>query len=128
MVRIFTFKGKTAEELQKMSLEEFARILPARQRRVLLKRGLTDEEKKFIETLRKSNGKFVRTQCREMIILPEMVGAKIGVHNGKEWVTVDITPEMVGHRLGEFALTRKKVSHSAPGIGATKSSKFIPLK
>lgn len=128
MVRIFTFKGKTAEELQKMSLEEFARILPARQRRVLLKRGLTDEEKKFIETLRKNHGKFVRTQCREMIILPEMVGAKIGVHNGKEWVTVDINPEMVGHRLGEFALTRKKVSHSAPGIGATKSSKFIPLK
>jgi len=63
-----------------------------------------------------------------MVILPEMVGAKIGVYNGKEFVPVVIKPEMIGHRLGEFALTCKKVEHSAPGVSATRGSKHIPLK
>jgi len=126
MVKIFLFKGRTIEELQKMSLEEFSKLLPSRQRRVLL-RGLSKEEKKFLERLRKSN-KPVRTHLREIVIIPEMVFKKVLVHNGNTWVGVDIKPEMVGHRLGEFALTRKKVVHSAPGVGATKASKFMPLK
>jgi small subunit ribosomal protein S19 len=63
-----------------------------------------------------------------MVIIPEMVGVKIGIHNGKEYVSVDIKPEMLGHRLGEFAMTRKPVKHSSPGFGATRSSKFVPLK
>ena len=63
-----------------------------------------------------------------MIILPEMVGVKIGVYNGKEYTPVEVKPEMIGHRLGEFALTRKPVKHSSPGFGATRSSKFVPLK
>jgi small subunit ribosomal protein S19 len=126
MPKIFMFKGKTIEELQKMSLEDFAKLLPARQRRALL-RGFDDKEKKFLEKLRKS-GKPVRTHIREMVIIPEMVFKKVLIHNGNTWVGVDIKPEMVGHRLGEFALTRHKVMHSAPGVGATKASKFLPLK
>jgi small subunit ribosomal protein S19 len=126
MARIFLLKGKTAEELQKMSLEDFAKLIPSRSRRNLL-RGFDDDEKKFLEKLRTSE-KPVRTHMREMVIIPEMLSKKILVHNGKEWVSVDIKPEMLGHRIGEFALTRKRVQHSAPGVGATKSSKFLPLK
>ena len=110
----------------KLSLENFAKLLPSRQRRSLM-RGLTDQEKKLLERLRKGK-KLVRTHVRDMIILPEMVGKKILIHNGKEWITMDIKEEMLGHRLGEFALTRKRVGHSAPGVGATRSSKFMPLK
>lgn len=126
MVKKFLFKGKSIEELQKMSLEQFAKLLPSRQRRTLL-RGLKPEQKKILERLRKAE-KPVRTHLRDMIIIPEMVGKIVMVHNGKEWLRVDIKEEMVGHRLGEFALTRKRVQHSAPGVGATKSSKFLPLK
>lgn len=124
--RVFTYKGKTLEELQKMPLEDFAKLLPSRQRRSL-KRGLTVQEKKLLERLRKKE-KPVKTHVRDMIVLPEMVGKRVLVHSGKEWVSVDIRPEMLGHRLGEFALTRKRVLHSAPGVGATRSSKFLPLK
>jgi len=126
MAKIFTLKGRTIEDLQKMNLEEFAKILPARQRRTLL-RGLSNKHKKLLDKLRKSD-KPVRTHIRTMIILPEMVDKKVMVHNGKDWIQVIIRPEMVGRRLGEFTLTRKRVVHSAPGVGATRSSKFMPLK
>jgi small subunit ribosomal protein S19 len=128
MAKVFTFRGKTAEELQKLSLEEFAKMVPSRQRRALLKRGFTEDEKKVFRKFRKTRDKFIKTQTRDIIIVPEMIGLKFGVHNGKEYVTVDIKPEMVGHRLGEFSQTRRRVMHSAPGVGATKSSKFVPLK
>lgn len=126
MPKIFTLKGRSVEEVQKMSLEEFAKILPSRQRRTLL-RGFTPAEKKLIENLRKAE-KPCRTHCRNIVIIPEMIGKTLMVHNGKEWMRIDIRAEMLGHRLGEFAMTRKRVMHSAPGIGATKSSKFLPMK
>ncbi len=126
MAKIFSYRGKSIEELQKMSLEEFAKLLPSRQRRSMM-RGFTDQQKRFLERLRKTN-KPLKTHCREMIIIPEMVGRKIMVYSGKEWKPVDMRPEMIGHRLGEFSMTRGRVQHSAPGIGATKSSKFMPLK
>jgi len=126
MARIFTYKGKTIEDLKKMSLEEFVKLIPSRERRSLL-RGLSEKEKKFLERLRKSD-KPVRTHLRQMIIIPEMIDKRVLLYNGKEWVLIIIKPEMVGHRLGEFALTRKKVLHSAPGVGATRASKFLPLK
>src|SRR4030042_1296978 len=123
----FEMKGKSLEEIKKMGLEEFGRIIPSRHRRAI-KRGFTEKEKKLLEKIRKDPAKFHRTRCREMVIIPEMVGIKMGVHNGKEYVIVEIKPEMLGHRLGEFAMTRKVVKHSAPGFGATRSSKFVPLK
>jgi small subunit ribosomal protein S19 len=126
MARVFTYKGKTSEELQNMSLEEFARLVPSRQRRSLL-RGMNDKQKKFLERLRKSD-KPLRTHLRNLIIIPEMIGKRILIHSGKDWQAVDVKVEMLGKRLGEFVLTRKRVSHSSPGVGATKSSKFLPLK
>jgi len=127
MARLFTYKGFTLEQLKEMSLEQFSKLLPSRERRTLL-RGLSEGQKKLLEKIRKEPEKFHRTHERDMIILPEMVGVKLGVHNGKEYVPVTITPVMIGHRLGEFALTRKRVKHSAPGVGATRASKHIPLK
>jgi small subunit ribosomal protein S19 len=127
MAKQYTFHGKSIEELKEMNLEEFSHLLKSRQRRVL-KRGLTEKQKKMLENIRKNPKKFHRTRSREMLILPEMVGIKIGVHNGKDYVSFDIRPEMIGHRLGEFAPTRKGVKHSSPGFGATRSSKFVPLK
>jgi small subunit ribosomal protein S19 len=123
----FMFRGKSFEEVKEMNLEEFSLLLKSRQRRAL-KRGLPEKQKKLLEKIRANPRKFHRTMCREMIILPEMVGVKIGVHSGKEYVPLEIKPEMLGHRLGEFVMTRKGVRHSAPGFGATRSSKFVPLK
>jgi len=127
----FRLRGYTLEELQQMSLSELAEILNARARRTL-KRGLSPENKKLLEKIRKYKklgiNKVIRTHRRDMLILPEMVGMKIAVHNGKEFVEVTITPEMIGHYLGEFAMTNKIVKHSSPGKGATRSSKFLPLK
>lgn len=126
-IQEFGFRGKGLEELQKMSLEDFSKLLTSRDRRAL-KRGLTEEQKKLLMNIRKKPTKFHKTHVRDMVILPEMVGIKIGIYSGKEFVSVDIKPEMLGHRLGEFVMTRKKVAHSSPGFGATKSSKFVPLK
>lgn len=130
MPRKFTYRGYTLEELQKMPRDKFMELLPARQRRTL-RRGFTQRQKKLLMKIKKvRKGKNVRlkTHCRDMVVLPEMVGLTIEVHNGKEFTKVDIKPEMIGHYLSEFAPTRKRVRHGAPGMGATRSSLYIPLK
>ncbi len=129
MAKKFTYRGLPVEELENMSLEEFSKLLPSRHRRSL-KHGLTRGQKLLLEKIRRFRGKdkLIRTHARNMIILPEMVGTKLGVHNGREFAVVNVTEQMIGHYLGEFALTRKRVQHSAPGLGATRSSKFVPLK
>jgi small subunit ribosomal protein S19 len=81
---------------------------------------------KDIEKVEK--GEPIRTHCRNMIILPNFVGHHLEVYNGNEFHRVNIEPDMIGHYLGEFALTRKKVKHTGPGVGATRGSKFMPLK
>lgn len=123
----FSFRGKEWNEMKDMERSEFIKLLPSRQRRSL-DRGLTETQKKLLKNIEANRKKFHRTKSRDLIILPEMVGVKIGVHNGKEYVTVEVKQEMLGHRLGEYAQTRRIVKHSAPGFGATKSSKFVPLK
>ena len=70
----------------------------------------------------------IKTHVREMILLPEMIGVTFEIHTGKEWKPVEVMPEMVGHYIGEFALTRKPVNHGSAGIGATRGSKYVPLK
>ena len=70
----------------------------------------------------------VKTHLRNMIIVPEMIGSVVGVHNGKVFTSVEVKADMVGHYLGEFSISYKPVRHGRPGIGATSSSKFIPLK
>ena len=130
----FHYRGFTLEELRKMNMDQFIQLIPARARRSL-KRGLPPRQKKLLERLRrayraKKRGKdlITRTHVRDMIIFPEMVGLKIGVYNGHKFEIVDVKPEMISHYLGEFSLTRKHVSHGSPGIGATRSSKYVPLK
>ena len=126
MKKEFVFRGKRVEELVKLSIKEFASLLESRKRRSLL-RGLTEQHKILLEKVKKQD-KNIRTHCRDMIILPEMININIRVHNGKEFVMFKIMPEMIGHFLGEFVLTRKKVAHHAPGIGATRSSASMSVK
>ena len=122
----FAYHGKNLEELKALSLDDFAALAPSRIRRSL-KRGFTEQQKILIDNLR--NGvNDLKTHCRDMVIIPEMIGKTVRVYNGKEFVQVNIEMEMVGHFLGEFALTRKRISHSAPGIGATKSSSSLSVK
>jgi small subunit ribosomal protein S19 len=128
----FRYRGKSLEELLSMSLDEFVQLLPARERRSLM-RGLTPTQRKLlnkIRTLRKAGKSdvMIKTHVRDMIILPEMVGLTIAVYNGKEYVPVRVTPEMIGHRLGEFSHTTKLVHHGEPGLKASKSSLHIAAK
>jgi len=127
----FTFRGKEIEELKQMSIEEFIKLLPARQRRSI-KRGFTEPQKIFLKKVKKANEgksqKNIKTHLRDMIILPEMVGLTLYIHNGREFSPINIIQEMLGHFLGEFAQTRKSVEHSAPGVGATKSSAAVSVK
>jgi small subunit ribosomal protein S19 len=122
----FTYRGKKLDELKKLSIKEFAQLVKANPRRTLI-RGLTEQQKIFLEKIRKGEKK-LKTHCRDMVILPEMVNKTIMIHNGKAFVAILIKPEMLGHRLGEFALTRKSISHSAPGVGATRSSASVSVK
>ena len=128
----FTYRGKALEELSSMSFEEFLKLLPARQRRSI-SRGFSKRHKNLIENIRGTarSGKekqVIRTHCRDFIVLPEMVGLEMEVYSGQEFQKFEVQPEMIGHYIGEFVQTRQKVSHSAPGVGATKSSKYVPLK
>ena len=124
----FSYHGLGLEELQKLTIEEFLPFLPSRLRRTL-KRGLTVKQEKLLKDIEKAKtGEVIRTHCRDMVILPSFVGHIIHIHNGKEFQRVDIQPDMIGHYLGEFALTRQKVKHTGPGVGATRSSKYMPLK
>jgi len=115
--KIFTYRGKTLEELQELSIKDLSELLPSRQRRKI-KRGFSDGEKSFIEKIAKKNN--VKTHLRNMIILPQMVGKTILIHTGKEFQAVTIQEESIGSYFGELALSRKKTGHSSPGVGATK--------
>jgi len=125
VTKTYSYRGYTLEELQKMDMNTLASIMPSRIRRKI-KRGFSDDEENLLRKVKEKNN--VRTHLRDMIILPSMVGRTVKIHNGKEFVSVEIQPEMIGHYLGEFALTRREVKHGSAGLGATRSSKFIPLK
>ena len=122
----FTYHGFRLEELQGMGISELLPVMPARPRRKIT-RGLTRGEENFLARIRAGDDK-IRTHLRDMIIMPEMIGKEIEIYNGKEFLKVEIQPEALFHYLGEFALTRRKVSHGSAGIGATRSSKYVPLK
>lgn len=134
MPKEFTYRGYALEQLQSLSMDEFIRLLPSRHRRSL-QRGLTIEQQNFLRNIRdakaamdKGQSVIVKTHARDMIILPEMVGVTILLHSGKEFVTVEVAPQMIGHYLGEYAVTNKPVRHGQPGIGASRSSMYVPLK
>ena len=122
----YTFRGKTVSQLQELGMDEFAELLPSKERRTL-KRGYSDGRKQVVQQLRDGKDS-VRTHYRDLIIFPDMVGKNLEVYNGKTFVAFEVQPEMIGHRFGEFAPTRSRVSHGSAGVGATRSSKFVPLK
>ncbi len=130
----FTYRGFNMEQLSAMPLwpegeeDDFiVGLLPSRVRRSL-GRGLSLENEHFIERVARSSTNTIRTHRRDVPILPQFVGRRIAIHNGQHFVEIDIKPEMIGHYLGEFAVTRRGVTHSGPGVGATRSSKHVPLK
>ena len=134
MPKEFMYRGHVLSSLLEMSMDEFINLLPSRQRRSL-QRGLTPEQRILLEKMREAQEAIkkgeevtIKTHVRDLVILPEMVGVKILVHNGKEFLPVAIKPEMIGHYLGEFAITNKPVRHGTPGIGASRSSMYVPLK
>ncbi|OBZ87486.1 40S ribosomal protein S15 [Choanephora cucurbitarum] len=133
--RKFTYRGIDLEQLLDLSSEQFMDLVHCRARR-RFQRGLKRKPMGLIKKLRaaKKNApsgekpEVVKTHLRNMIIVPEMIGSVIGIYNGKTFNQVEIKPEMTGHYLGEFSITYKPVKHGRPGIGATHSSKFVPLK
>lgn len=135
MVREFKFKGYSPEQLQTLSIEALIPLLNARQRRSLDKRVSTymsDAKRKLREEIKLARENKLKselkTHVRDMIILPDMIGLNIKVHNGKEFALVNIRPEMTGHYLGEYAITNRRVQHGAPGVGSSRSSLYVPLK
>ncbi len=144
----FRYRGKTLEELLNMPMDQLLQLLPARARRSLLREsdskvqmrrlemGIKDSPRmkllrkvmKARELLAQGKNVVIKTHVRDMIILPVMVGLTIAVYNGKEFVPVKITPEMIGHYLGEFAPTTRKVEHGEPGLKATRSTLFVAMK
>ncbi len=122
------YRGKTVEELKKMDTREFAKLLKSRPRRAVLRNFNVIEEFVKRSDIKISRGKQVKTHDRSLVIVPALIGMTIGVHNGKEFTQIKVNEEMLGHRLGEFAGTRKHVKHGSAGVGATKSSASLSVK
>ena len=131
MVKEFTYRGLSQKELEKLPLDKLLELFPARIRRSLT-RGINDNKRKLIGEIKATKeGKSktpINTHLRDLIILPFMIGTTVNVYSGKEFVPVTITSEMVSHYLGEYVITNKRVSHGAPGVGASRSSLYVPLK
>jgi len=122
----FTYHGFKMDDLKKMGMNELVPLMPARVRRKI-NRGLTRGEENLLSRFRSGDTR-IRTHLRDMIVMPEMVGREVEIYNGKEYIKVEIQPEAVFHYLGEFSPTRRRVAHGSAGIGATRSSKYVPLK
>ena len=128
MAREFTFRGKTEEELKSLDTREFAKLLKSRQRRAVLRQFQVIEEFILRCNKKQAKNKVIKTHLRDLVVVPGMLGKVIQVYNGQKYVPVRIIAEMLGHRLGEFSVTRTKVQHGAPGIGATRSSAAMSVK
>ena len=128
MVKEFTYRGISKEELDNISNEKLFKLFTARVRRSLT-RGINDDKRKLMEEMKDENNKNpIKTHLRDVIILPYMIGKTVQVFSGKEFVPIIITIQMVGHYLGEYVITNKRVNHGAPGVGASRSSLYVPLK
>lgn len=130
MARVYTFRGKSIDEIRKLNSEKFSEMLTSRQRRAIKRMGHEYKEliEKVNEHIKEKSDKIIKTHIREAVILPSWVGLRFGIYNGKEFKDMVITEEMLGHRLGEFSFSTKRVLHSAPGIRATRGSKFLEVK
>jgi len=128
MVKEFTYHGLSKEELANIPNEKLFKLFTARVRRSLT-RGINDDKRKLMEEMKDKNNKNpIKTHLRDVIILPYMIGKTVHIFSGKEFVPITITLQMVGHYLGEYVITNKRVNHGAPGVGASRSSLYVPLK
>ena len=131
MVREFTYRGLSQKELEELPLDKMLKLFPSRARRSLT-RGINDGKRKLIEEMKAAKAGTLKnpinTHLRDVLILPAMVGVTLNVFSGKGFKPVTITTEMIGHYLGEYVITNKRVSHGAPGVGASRSSLYVPLK
>ena len=131
MVKKFTYRGLSQKELEGLTLDKLLQVFPARARRSLT-RGINDNKRKLIAEMKATKAGTLKnpinTHLRDVLILPNMVGVTLNVYSGKEFRPVTITTEMIGHYLGEYVITNKRVSHGAPGVGASRSSLYVPLK
>lgn len=124
----FTYRGKTLGELKDLDIREFAKLLRSNEKRTVLRQS--DELQDFVNRSVKkiAKKKAIKTHKRHLVIVPKMVGMRIGIYNGKTFVQLDVEKEMLGHRLGEFSVTRNKVKHGSAGVGATRSSASRSVK
>ncbi|KAG0439405.1 40S ribosomal protein S15-3 [Dictyocoela muelleri] len=136
----FQFRGVELEDLLKMPLSQFKHLLNSSLRR-RINRGLTQTEVDLIKKCQevqslKNKSSFtaddelpeIKTMIRSLPILPVMIGLTIKVYNGSTYQPLEVKPEMIGHRLQDYVVTKNVCKHGAPGVGATASSKFVPLK
>ena len=131
MVKEFTYRGLSQKELESLPIDKILQLFPARARRSLT-RGINDNKRKLLGEIKATKAGTLKnpinTHLRDVLILPNMVAVTVNVYSGKEFRPVTITTEMVGHYLGEYVITNKRVSHGAPGVGASRSSLYVPLK
>jgi small subunit ribosomal protein S19 len=132
MVKKDLFRGMEEGKFEGMGMDEFMQYLTSRERRTLKRLNQNPRLKQFMEDVRKvkkeTPQKMIKTHIRVAVVLPEWLGLTFGVYNGKEFKKVEITVKHLGKRLGEFAHSTGRVAHSGPGVGATRGSKFVPLK
>lgn len=118
------FKGKTLVELQALDVREFAKLLPSRRRRSVLRNF--QEHETFVKDVSKKmekGKKSIKTHIRDLVVVPGLVGKKIQVYNGREFVPIEITIDMLGHKLGEFSITRAKAKHTNKTTAKPKAVK-----
>jgi len=131
----FSYRGNDLKKLIEMNMDEMSQQLRSRQRRKL-RRKMGTKYARFINKLldakkHTAQGEkpvAIKTHLRDCIVLPSMVQSVINIHKGNGYSNIEVKPEMIGYYLGEFAITYKRVSHGKPGVGATHSSKFVPIK
>ena len=131
----FSYRGNDLKKLIEMNMDEMSQQLRSRQRRKL-RRKMGTKYARFINKLldakkHTAQGEkpvAIKTHLRDCIVLPSMVQSVINIHKGNGYSNIEVKPEMIGYYLGEFAVTYKRVSHGKPGVGATHSSKFVPIK
>lgn len=119
----FKFRGKTLEELKTLEVREFAELMRSRQKRFTLRnfQKIEDFVSRAIKKIEK--GKQVKTHSRDLIVVPAMIGMRIHIHRGNIFVPIDIIPEMLGHKFGEFAPTRARAKHVKESASKKKIKK-----
>lgn len=124
----FTYQGMNLEQLKTLDVREFAKYIPSRQKRTVLRNFQEVED--FVNRAKQkiAKGKNIRTHKRDLVIVPQMIGMKISIYNGQKFIPIEIIGEMLGHKFGEFALTRARIRHGKAGVGATKGTKHKAKK